>query len=273
MSDYPKSWLIPVALAAGIAIALLFFWPRFSPPDPEPLLSDQPPASTGERQRPGPLHPLEPLPSSRDNERQLVPLPALDDSDAWFRLELLDLFGGGLDALLVDEALIEKFVATVDNLPRKHVAERIRPVGRLEGAFRADGDPEADTVLLAPENFERYDFFVNMIAGADADSLVEAYRRYYPLLQEAYVGLGYPDAYFNDRVIEVIDHLLATPQPDGPVRLVRPHVLYEFADPGLEALSSGQKLLLRIGPDNAERMRVALRALRARIAADPFGQP
>jgi hypothetical protein len=272
MSDSPKSWLIPAVLAAGVAIALLFFWPLFSPPDSEPALTGQPPAGTAERRRPGPLHPLEPLPSARDDQRELVPLPALSDSDAWFRFELLDLFGDRLEALLTDEAVIEKFVATIDNLPRKHVAERIRPLGRLEGAFRVDGDPEADAVLLAPENFERYDFLVNMIAGTNVDSLVDAYRRYYPLFQEAYVGLGYPDAYFNDRVVEVIDHLLATPQPEEPIRLVRPHVLYEFADTELEALSSGQKLLIRIGPDNAERMRVTLRALRARIAADPPGE-
>jgi hypothetical protein len=272
MSDSPNNWLIPVLLAAGVAIALLFFWPRMNPPDVEPAVVDEPPAKEQPR-RPGPLHPLEPLESSRDGERKLVALPALSDSDAWFRLELLDLVGARLDALLTDEALIEKFVATIDNLPRKHVAERIRPVGRLEGAFQVEGDPETDAFLLAPENFQRYDFLVNMITGADIESVVDAYRRYYPLFQEAYVSLGYPDAYFNDRVVEVIDHLLATPQPDASLRLVRPHVLYEFADPELEALSSGQKLLLRMGPDNGARMRETLRALRARIASEQATAP
>ena len=268
MSDSPNSWLIPVIIAAGVAIALLLFWPRFSPPEPEPVISDPMPAAAGERRQPGPLHPLVPLESSPSVERELVPLPALSDSDAWFRLELLDLFGARLDTLLTNEALIEKFVATIDNLPRKHVAERLRPVGRLEGVFRVEDDPETDAFLLARENFGRYDFLVNMITGADINSVVDAYRRYYPLFQEAYVSLGYPDAYFNDRVVDVIDHLLATPTPDAPIRLVRPHVLYEFADPELEALSSGQKLLLRMGADNAVRVLEALRALRARIAAE-----
>jgi hypothetical protein len=265
VSDPKNNWLIPILLAAGIAIALLFFWPRSTPPDSEPVLEDVVPAA-GEPPRPGPLHPLEPLEPAREGERELVPLPSLDDSDAWFRLEVLDLFSDRLDTLLADQALIEKFVATIDNLPRKHVAERIRPLGRLEGAFLVEGDPESDTVVLSPANFERYDFLVNVIAGADIDSVVDAYRRFYPLFQEAYVGLGYPDAYFNDRVVEVIDHLLETPQPEGPIRLVRPHVLYEFADPALESLSGGQKLLLRMGPDNAQRVREALRALRSRIA-------
>jgi len=83
------------------------------------------------------------------------------------------------------------------------------------------------------------------------------------------VRLGYPDGYFNDRAVAVIDQLLATPQPAEPVRLVRPHVLYEFADPKLEALSSGQKLLIRMGPDNAARVKTVLAELRTRIASNP----
>ena len=96
--------------------------------------------------------------------------------------------------------------------------------------------------------------------------LVLLYRqdwlRYYPLFQEAYEYLGYPSAYFNDRLIDVIDHLLATPVVDGPIRLVRPHVLYKYADPDLEALSAGRKALIRIGPDNANRVKQKLREIR-----------
>ena len=71
---------------------------------------------------------------------------------------------------------------------------------------------------------------------------------------------------FNDRVVYVIDHLLETPVPAEPVQLVRPYVLYEYADPELEALSSGQKFLLRMGAENATRTKDALAELRARIA-------
>lgn len=261
-------WWIPAILAAGVAIALVLFWPRFSPMELEPAAVDPEPAVEEQRRRPGPLHPLEPLASSHGDDRKLVPLPPLDDSDAYFRLELVEIFGKQLDELLTNEALIEKFVATIDSLPRKHVAERIRPVGRLQGTFHAGRGTDAGAYLLSEENFDRYRFLVDVFVFADADAVVEAYRRYYPLFQEAYVGLGYPDAYFNDRVVEVIDHLLATPEPEGPIALVRPHVLYEYADPRLEALSSGQKLLLRMGEENAARAKKSLAALRSRIAVE-----
>lgn len=37
------------------------------------------------------------------------------------------------------------------------------------------------------------------------------YVQLYPLFQQANVELGYPKSHFNDRVVTVIDHLLAAP--------------------------------------------------------------
>jgi hypothetical protein len=86
--------------------------------------------------------------------------------------------------------------------------------------------------------------------------------RFYPLFQQAYHDLGYPSGYFNDRLIDVIDNLLATPQTAAPASLVQPHVLYEFANPDLESLSAGQKIMLRMGSENASHVRTKLRELR-----------
>ena len=131
----------------------------------------------------------------------------------------------------------------------------------MSSTFQAGGDG----TMIDATNYERYRPLIDMFTLADPDTVSDLYRRYYPLLQKSYEALGYPNAYFNDRVVEVIDHLLATPEPDEPPRVVRPHVLYEFADPEYEALSSGQKLLLRMGPENAGRVKRALQELRDRI--------
>ena len=122
--------------------------------------------------------------------------------------------------------------------------------------------------MLGFSSYGRYDALVAQLYYADIDKAYDTYRRFYPLFQKAYEQLGYPDAYFNDRLVEVIDHLLATPVPAGPIVLVRPNVLYEFADPDLEALSSGQKLMLRMGPSNSATLKRLLEKLRARLTAE-----
>ena len=95
------------------------------------------------------------------------------------------------------------------------------------------------------------------------------YVRFYPLVQQAYAELGYPNRYFNDRLVEVIDHLLAAPEVEGPVELVRFGPYFEFADPELEELSAGRKLLVRMGPENAAVIKSKLRELRRELAAAP----
>jgi hypothetical protein len=215
-----------------------------------------------------PRHLVEPEPVRDRESGELVPLPTLNDSDAWFLLALTDLFGSDSGTLFLKEALIDRLVATIDSLPRGHTPESIRPVTRLSVPFRPEGNE--DMILLGPENFARYDALVARFAAADQVEIVLTYRRFYPLFQESYQRLGYPNAYFNDRVVEVVDHLLATPEPAGPLLLTRPNVLFEFADPELEALSSGQKLLLRMGNAHAVTMQQTLRELRARIATNEF---
>jgi hypothetical protein len=121
---------------------------------------------------------------------------------------------------------------------------------------------DVDTALLDTRNFKRYAGFVNLAERIDTRKLITHYVRFYPLFQEAYEELGYPDRYFNDRLIQVIDHLLAAPEVEGQINLVRPKVFYQFANPELEALSAGQKILVRIGVDNAQRVKAKLRELR-----------
>lgn len=267
MNDPDVRLLVIITLLVGLAFAGWYFRDYLLPQPPAPEQPLPVPAATTEAPvAAGPEHPIIPLPAPAQGE--LVPLPPLDDSDSYFLLALNAMLGADLGELLAKEALIDKFVATVDNLPRGHVAEKIRPVGRLGAAFRADAGTSNDIWYLSADNYARYDPLVRQLASADIEALVDTYRRFYPLFQESYERLGYPDAYFNDRVVEVIDHLLATPAPEGAVRLVRPHVLYEYADPNLEALSSGQKLLLRMGNEHAQTIKESLREIRHRIAGD-----
>ncbi len=267
MNDPDFRLLLAIVVVTAIAAAGWYFRDELLPQPQEPVATAPEAGAIEVKEDAGPRHPISPPDPADSGSRSLVPLPPLDDSDAYFMLALVNVFGAGIEPLLVKDALIDRIVSSVDNLPRGHVAEKIRPVGRLPDFFWVESVDGNGPTVLSADNYQRYAPLVEQIASADVDSVVETYRRFYPLFQQAYERLGYPDRYFNDRVVEVIDHLLATPRPEGPIYLVRPHVLYEFADRDLEALSSGQKMLLRVGPDNAATVKEVLSELRARLAS------
>jgi hypothetical protein len=207
-----------------------------------------------------------PLPESAGASASAAPLPDLADSDAPLRDALGQLSSSNaVKDFLVPQDLIRKMVVTIDNLPRQKVAVEKRPANPAGGSFLANGDELHAT--LDQRNFERYKPMVAVINQLDAKQLAALYVHYYPLFQESYQNLGYPNGYFNDRLVEVIDNLLATPEAKGPVELVRPNVMYVYADPALEARSAGQKLLIRMGPENAKAIKAKLSELRAVIAS------
>ncbi|PAT39054.1 hypothetical protein CK623_11805, partial [Vandammella animalimorsus] len=205
-------------------------------------------------------------------------LPALDASDAAMAGVLAALAGPQpAQALVRSDRFVRRFVATVDNLSRPRASAMLWPVHPTGERFTVQELAAEGGTAIAQANSARYGPAVALLQRLDAAELARSYRQHYPLFQQAYEELGYPQAYFNDRLVAVIDHLLQAPEPQAPrVRLMpvrgqvpslQPWVRYEFEDAQLEALSAGQKILVRIGPQHARLVKAKLRALRAEIAA------
>ncbi len=206
---------------------------------------------------PSPVHPIE-------AETLSEPLPDLANSDAPFREALMAALGKPWLALILPEEIIRRFVVTVDNLPRKELPAAIVPVKRVAGAFEVTGKDE--TLAIAASNPARYLPYVKLVRALDAAQLVAVYRKFYPLFERAYIDLGYPQGQFNDRLVAAIDDLLATPEVGGQLALTQPKVFYEFADDDLAKRSAGQKILLRMGRENAAAIKAKLREIRALVA-------
>ncbi len=195
------------------------------------------------------------------------PIPDLDESDSAIRNALERLTGNsGLIGLLSPQNFIRKFVITVDNLPGKRIPQQYLPVKRPGSRFKVLEDNAE--ITLDQGNYTRYSQTIELLDVLDSEAIVTLYVYLYPLFQEAYEELGYHERYFNDQMIAAIDDLLATPQIDGPVRLIHPNAFYQFSDPDLEALSAGQKLLLRMGARNASRVKHKLQKIRLLISAN-----
>jgi hypothetical protein len=256
---------IPILIAAALLLlggSAWYFWPKLAPtPVPPPIVEAPSPAPAPAL----PAGPSHPLPAA---DAGLPALPELAAADAPLAAALLALPGArGLGALLVPETLLRRFVATVDNLPRHHLAAEQRPLKATPGAFLTVGDDLAGSADA--RNAERYAPALRVLQAIDPNALYRLYRQWYPLLQQAYQGLGYPDGYFNDRLVAALDDLLAAPVPAVPPALKRPNVLWVYADEDLEARSAGQRLVMRVPPAQAQQLRTRLQALRALLVSGP----
>lgn len=221
---------------------------------------------------PAPVYLLEPEPNAPK-------LPPLAQADPVVNSALARWLGkGNTFAFVQNDRFVRRFVATVDSLPRAQTPARIWPVNPTRSRFQVS-DARADTALITPANAARYQPMVQFVRSINVKQAARQYRMYYPLFQQAYEEMGYPGWYFNDRLIAVIDHLLQAPEPaEVEVRLLhvkgkhrpnQPWTRYEFADPELEKLSSGHKILVRMGPENARALKEQMRLFRDQIAVLP----
>lgn len=195
-------------------------------------------------------------------------LPLLEGSDPELYRELAgtvrDPQAVGLNGLLVPKDRIRRFVTTVKNLGDKKVPRRHLPVVSAAGNFQVEREVDG-SLVVDKANFRRYKPYVELLEAVDAAKLAAAYRHLAPLFDQAYRDLGFPKANFKSPLLAAIDHVLSAPARKGDLVLKRQSANYVFADPEIEALPEIDKLMLRMGPDNAARVKARLRALRAEL--------
>lgn len=251
-------WFAVAVVVLGLGAALYQEWPRDqaqSEPPRQDVSSTSPTAAPQAGVEPAIKHPIEAAPSAA--------LPKVDESDSAMQDTLTGLLGGKEAEPFYPDRVIRRIVATIDNLPRKQAGMKVMPVKPVSGAFITEGT--GGDIFIGTKNAARYQPYVAIMQAVDARKLVDFYVGYYPLFQQAYVELGFPQGYFNDRLIEAIDNLLDAPDLKEPIKLLQPKVLYVFADPSLEERSAGQKILMRMGVENAAKVKAKLREIRQEV--------
>ena len=280
------SRLVTVLVLAALGAGAWYWWQQR--PQPVPALTQAPAVATPAPSLAVPVpgavqYPI--TPSSSDVPAADAPLPALANSDPRLSAALVELLGRDkVQTFLHLEGFVRHVVATTDNLAREHAPSIIWPVVPTPGRFTTVANSQeavitsAGVTRISPDNSLRYTPFVLFVESVDAAAAVRLYKRLYPLFQQAYEELGFPGRYFNDRLVAVIDLLLSTPvqsgpldvalvEVKGPIPSVRPWVRYEFTDPTLNALSAGQKMLLRTGPVNHRRLNAKLLEIRRLVSS------
>jgi len=188
-------------------------------------------------------------------------LPPVDNSDLSIQGALIQLFDGTkLSTLINLDHLVRRIVISVDNATEVHpYAADASVFAPPKGVFQVTGGP--NNLSISSKNYARYQPYIYLLKTANLKKLVAVYIHYYPLFQAAYQDLK-PHGYFNDRLIEVIDNMIAAPDMNDPVLLTLDSVYYKYSNPELESCSSAQKILLRIGPKNAKLVKENLRKTR-----------
>ncbi|UCE42919.1 MAG: DUF3014 domain-containing protein [Candidatus Aminicenantes bacterium] len=160
---------------------------------------------------------------------------------------------------LMSEELIRKFVAAVDN-----IANGQSPGPQID-FFKPDADfkvlDEVGEYFIDPESYKRYDLIAEVFASLDSKGSTTLYKQLKPAIQEAYKDLGYPDAEFDNTLKTALMELLKVPVVKQDIRLEKKVVTYTMVDTDLESLSSAQKHLLRMGPDNVRVIQGKLREM------------
>lgn len=195
---------------------------------------------------------------------QVEPIPTLADSDSYVKAKTLDVANGmKIDPILVEKDIIRHFVVFVDNIAQGQLARKVSPLKVPNSQFTVSD--VSNRTYLNPDSYHRYDLYADFISNLDEQQLVTTYEQLTPLLNQAFDELGYNNGSFNERMIDAIDVVLAAPIIEQAIELNSVSVNYKFVDPQLESLPNAQKLMIRMGPENSKKVKMALRKLKKQL--------
>jgi hypothetical protein len=269
------TWVVVSLIVLAVIAAIVWWWLPASEdkkPQTETVEVDQQQSTEvavesydEETAEPEPELELEPIPTEpeaapepQEPEPEPIALPELDESTPTV-LQNLDSAEINIRPLKSSQ-LIRDAVVLMDNISNGSIVRERTIVQRPDGRFKV---LEVDGELYIDESsYHRYDALVDWFVSLEADILVENYELFKPLVQEAYAEIGYPESDFDSTLLEAIEVALDTPVPDGLVQVKDDSVMYTFADDSYESLPGAQKQLLRMGPDNIQRVKDKLREIR-----------
>ena len=276
-----KSLTIIAAIAVAGLLFLVYLAATFESPEgtrtvdieapvpraPEPIVRTEAPAPA-----PTPAAPI-PAPSAPatvvvsepevpEEPEEIIELPVLNESDAFLTGRVQDLeTGARLLSLIVPDDVIRKFVVFVDNIADSNLPQLEYPVRRPSQGM-AVRELDENLFEMQTVSYQRYTPIVDGLVAVNPERALAIYRVMQPLFQEAYRELGYTNRDFDDTLLRAIDTVLNADTAEGPFQLIKPKVMYIYADSDIERLSPVEKQLLRLGPQNAEKLKLSLRQYR-----------
>jgi hypothetical protein len=198
-----------------------------------------------------------------------IPLPPLAETDALVRQLLVKLSSHPkVLAWLATPGLIENFaVATLNVSDGKSPAlqhwRNLTPEGRFSVI------KTAGATMLDTKSYRRYDAYAAAIGGLDAPGTARLYLTLKPRIMEAYRNLGFPEGDFDPVLERAMHELITTPAMPNEIPVREKVITYQYLDPNAESLSSAQKQLLRMGPENMRIVQNKLKDIAVQLDLHP----
>lgn len=250
----PTAAIVGALIATVLVIAAIVWWPREDSQRSGRPTTAQTPADAGRE--------------LRDQDVPALDLPALDASDEFVREFVTRLSEHPrLASWLMTDDLAYRFVRSTVALahgqsPREH-STFMAPTGDFQ-VLESNGG-----LVVDPAGYARYNLLTETVSSLSTEDAARLYRQLYPLFEEAFAELGVPNVTFDDMVSQAVDNLIAAEVPTTPPAVAPSSAVYAYTDEGLEARTPAAKHIMRMGPENAQRLQAKLRELREAIWVRP----
>jgi len=183
----------------------------------------------------------------------------LGESDDIFRKDL-----GYISESLVEwfqvKDVIRKYIVIINDLSQNQILYKHRKFLKMPQKFVPKEDSQG--LYLGNESYARYDLLADAISSLDVQKARDLYLTFRPLFKQVYDEFGYPAEYqVEDVFMKAAASVIDAPIIEGRVSLHRYSVGYKFAEVKLEILNDVEKQMLRMGPENTQKIQAKLRQL------------
>lgn len=155
--------------------------------------------------------------------------------------------------LFSDGNLFARLIAVIDALSQGEVPYKLLPLPAPMATFPVD--QAGATTQVSSAGFARYNALVVWVTSWDPQYIARLFHAFRPALEQGYSVLGYAPEQLDDAVLGALDNITEAGDAVPGALLVKKESVWRYADAELERRSALEKQMMRMGPENSERLR------------------
>ena len=185
--------------------------------------------------------------------------PEDGDSDEIFRIMLANV-SDNFQEWFGFKDISRKYIVLINDIAQNQLLYKHRSFLQPSKKFRAEKDSKG--IYLGQKSYERYDTLATAINSIDPKKGVELYLTFKPLFEKVFKEFSYPPEYqLEDIFLKAAASVIDAPIIEERVGLVKHSIRYKYSNAQLESLNDVQKMMVRMGPSNTQKIQDKMREL------------